>query len=551
MANSDINDIVQVDVSLDGAGVSRAGFGTALLCGKHYVTTNRIDFYSDAPAMLTAGFRSTDPLYKAASAYFQQKPTPNLVAIGNSIFSGVTIFVDTVTAGATYTVTFNGVDYAYTTVYASKAEILNGLQALLNVVTGFSAIVFNNEVLFVYPDSIATNPFFTCIVDSKMAISSFIRRVNIDSAVTKLYEIDIDEDTYSYNAVVPGDTVNTIAVGLVADINSSLSTKYMAIAQAPPSGLVLIIGYEGVSSFEVELDDAEANMTLASFEESYTTMALKYVQGSDQWYGIMSVWRIEDLVLDWSAYFEVDDAHLFGYGDSDSDIINTTVAADTKSLPAQLKVGQIDNTFGIYHSLADGDTTDQFIEAALFGARLTFDLDNGMHPNWMFAQLQGITTDVLTTTQRINANGTKESPKTGKNCNIYVTEHGLTIIKRGQVASGEWIDIRVGIHWFVARLQEESLTAFTSVNNPKIPFDDDGIPIQVNVLRNRLLKSFQVKFLTKDLDEYPNFGYNLTFKKRSEYTSAERALRYQSDIKCSALFAGAINAVKFNISFTA
>jgi len=529
----DTVDIIEVQITLDSAGVESAGFGIALLAGRHNVTINRVDTYANVTEMSNAGFSTYHPLYRAASAYFQQKPKSESVMIGNEKTGATAFFINTVKANQDYTITIDGIDYTYHSIYASEVEILNGLQALIDIVVGLSAAVSANEVLLV-----TYSGFTTAIPGTYIDQTSYFETIGIDSAAVKLFEVEIDGVAYDYNAI-GGDTRGIIAAGLVADINATSHTKYKAYLG---SNQVILIGLKGTAFFEVELDDSETDMSIFAHVESNTVVYNALIAASSAFYGIQTTINSPARHIKWAELNEIDDAHFFIYRDNDTDIVDQSTVVDTESTPAVLKVLSRECTAGIYHTKADGSINDEFIDAALFGARLTADLDV-QHVTWMFAQLKGVTYDTFTTTQRVNATGTKRAPTSGKNINIFVKDHGLYFVKRGITCSGKYIDTIVGKHWFVARLVEAMLIAF--VSNGKIPFDNKGIMLPVSVLRARILASFNVQYGTKDTATFGDQGYDLTWKKREDYTASQRATRLLSDLGWKMSLSGAIHGVIF------
>jgi hypothetical protein len=532
--SDDINDIVEVQITLSGSGVSQAGFGTMVEVGITNSIDDLLSFYSSPTGMLDAGFTTDEPLYKSAVKYFLQKPKPNLIAVGNIQLNTVAFFIDSVLANETYTATVDGVDFEYESIYASLSEIVIGLSTEIDNATGYSSVYdVANGIILVIKDGSAS--YVTLQLDSKMSASSFFSRVSVDASVAGLYSLDINSETFEYLNVA--STVDEIATALSDDINTSTTDIFVSFTV---DSVIVIVGLPSTSYFEVSTDSDD--MTIAELYDN-TEIITGLLEESDAWYGFMSTLKDIDQVETWAAWAEVNDTRLLGYRSSDTDIINTLPANDTSTVPAILKTLGYSNVFGIYHSIDDGGADDEYITAALFGARLTFDLDNNTHPNWMFAQLIGITPDKLTTQQRLNACGSKEAPTSGKNINVFTRTKGANFIKRGMCASGVYIDTTVGKHWFVARLQEEDLSL--DLANPGIPFDDGGLLQHANVLKARILKSMDVQFATKDYVTYGEKGYFLEYGKREDYSAAQITNRLANKYDFEFALAGKINGTVF------
>lgn len=79
-----VKDIIEINISRETRGVSRAGFGTPLFIGETVgvlSTTDRIRTYSSAEAVLE-DFADTDPEYTAAQRFFGQQIQPTFIKIG-------------------------------------------------------------------------------------------------------------------------------------------------------------------------------------------------------------------------------------------------------------------------------------------------------------------------------------------------------------------------------------------------------------------------------------------------------------------------------------
>lgn len=79
-----LNDLVNVTVTLSGLPAAREGFSTACLCGASTVISpqERLRLYPSAAAMLEDGFTDECPEYQAALVYFAQSSKPSQVLIG-------------------------------------------------------------------------------------------------------------------------------------------------------------------------------------------------------------------------------------------------------------------------------------------------------------------------------------------------------------------------------------------------------------------------------------------------------------------------------------
>ena len=139
MAN--IDRIVNVAISLQTAGITQEGFSTILVAGPHALSLNRVDIFSSADGVLTAGFKSTDLLYKAVADAFSQTPAPKTVKVGRRQVDVVKLTPATVADNAEYSVTLSKkatdgtvskTKFTYTSsTGATATTIAAGLQTLI------------------------------------------------------------------------------------------------------------------------------------------------------------------------------------------------------------------------------------------------------------------------------------------------------------------------------------------------------------------------------------------------------------------------------------
>lgn len=80
-----LNDIIQVDITIESSAISRAGFGTPLFVSEHTNGAGRILTYTGTTMltdMVTDGFLTTDPAYLQVQAALAQDPKPPTIKIG-------------------------------------------------------------------------------------------------------------------------------------------------------------------------------------------------------------------------------------------------------------------------------------------------------------------------------------------------------------------------------------------------------------------------------------------------------------------------------------
>lgn len=136
MANPD--NIVTVNVTIQDAAVTQAGFGTPMIMTHELVHgPNLVESYSSATAMVTAGFDAAGATVAVATAVLSQNPKVTSVKVGNRLStpSAMTrkITVANVYNSEPYTITINGTAFTFTSdATATNLEIATGLHNLIN-----------------------------------------------------------------------------------------------------------------------------------------------------------------------------------------------------------------------------------------------------------------------------------------------------------------------------------------------------------------------------------------------------------------------------------
>lgn len=144
-----LEDIVSVDVSISGASLSKAGFGT-ILCAAHLPAAvsaiwgpELVREYTDPGDMLSdaEGFITSDRAYKMVAKAFQQSPKPKKVKVGR-LTTNHTQTIEFVpanlTVGFVYVGYIQDLRWTYTVATATLESVCTGIAAAMNLlrVTG-------------------------------------------------------------------------------------------------------------------------------------------------------------------------------------------------------------------------------------------------------------------------------------------------------------------------------------------------------------------------------------------------------------------------------
>ena len=149
---------------------------------------------------------------------------------------------------------------------------------------------------------------------------------------------------------------------------------------------------------------------------------------------------------------------------------------------------------------------------------------------WALKSIDGSAADPLTTTETGYIDGDSG--------NHYTEIAGVSITRKGVVASGEYIDVRMGIHWLKARIAERVFTLLASAD--KVPYTDPGVALVVAEVRAQLQIAIQKGVLAAS--PVPT----VTAPKVADIEVANRQARLLPDVKFAGTLAGAIH--KTNIA---
>jgi len=163
-----------------------------------------------------------------------------------------------------------------------------------------------------------------------------------------------------------------------------------------------------------------------------------------------------------------------------------------------------------------------FKEAAWAGKLLPKDPGSA---TWAFKPLAGVGADLWNATQR----GVIE----GYHGNHYVAEAQVGITRPGKAFGGEWIDVVIGLAWLESTIQERLFTAL--INNDKISYTDEDMPILVAEVRGALKAAERAKVIAK--------GWDVTIPLVADQDPGDKAARIVRHLEFTATLAGAVHQV--------
>lgn len=248
---------------------------------------------------------------------------------------------------------------------------------------------------------------------------------------------------------------------------------------------------------------------------------------SDVWYGLSICSNLKSDILQVAAYIE-SQKKIFIASSSDADILTTA----TDDVASTLKAFSYKRTALLYSAEANGGP-----EAAWLGGQLP---QTPGASTWKFKTLVGVTPDDLTQTERNNVIGTPDIP--AKNGNIYETVGGVPITEEGWMASGQFIDITIGLDWLEATMQTNVFVPLA--NSPKVPYTDLGVAVIENAIRQTLQTGVNNGLIDG------NSPLTVSAPKVLDIPANTRAQRVLPDMKFSCRLAGALHFVQIDGTVT-
>ena len=355
------------------------------------------------------------------------------------------------------------------------------------------------------------------------------RRKTSDTAVVTITDV---ENNTQYTTTINGTAFNftsdadatnlEIAAGLVAQINlgsepvsatDNLDGTYDLVADVAGTPYSLVVDTRQTVTPYVPSDTMANDLAAIKNQD-------------DTWYGLVLTSRVKQDALDAAAWVE-SNKKFAGFGSNDSDIIDTTAAADTTTLPAQLKALGYVRSYAFYN--AGAGTT--YPESALFGVILP---KNPGSYTCKFKSLAGIAVDDLTDTQSKNARD--------KNCMIYTEVGGVNITQEGQTAEGEFIDVIIFIDWLEAEIVTNVYGDL--VNQDKVPYTDSGAGAIEGDVKTALKLGVQRGGIAEDP------AFTTSVPKVADVPVQDKANRLLPDVEFTATLAGAIHATTINGTVT-
>jgi hypothetical protein len=271
--------------------------------------------------------------------------------------------------------------------------------------------------------------------------------------------------------------------------------------------------------------------------EEDATVALNAVQQyNPDWYGLILTSRKTVDVMAAAAWTEAADMKVFVTASADTNILDAGETGDIASLFKSLGYLKSQACYSLAAGTAEylGPPTTEYPDAARLGKILPY--APGSYTE-AFKTLAGISTDLLTTTQRTAA--------FDKNADVYEYVGGVNITRQGKVGCGEYLDVVIFIDWLKARCTESIYQIL--VSNLKVPYTDAGIASVENALTQPLKAGQNAGGISPTAFNDQKIqigGYYITVPRLQDVPLIDKTSRTLNNVKFVAFLAGAIHIVK-------
>jgi hypothetical protein len=342
--------------------------------------------------------------------------------------------------------------------------------------------------------------------------------VTVDTAVdTTAYTLTISGVAYTFTSGSSA-TAAQIATGLRAAINADSACP---VAATGASAAVILTTKVSGTAWSLLITGVRMSLGALTAAETIGAALDAILLADTDFYGVILASDRASADMQAAATWVSANKRLLFAMTAEANVIGVAVGSDTTTLPAILKAAAYDRVITLYH--ASGATN--FIDAAAAGWVLA---RNPGSYTFALKTLIGIAVSSLTPTQRANA--------AAKYAITYETRGGVNQTASGKVASGKNVDQIHGRDWLASTIQTNIFALLASVD--KVPFTDDGIGQVEQVTKQAGALGVARTYLA---------SYSTLFPLVSAISSVDKAARLLSGGKMTALEAGAIEKVTFNL----
>ena len=464
---TNIREIVDVNVSVESAALSAAGFGRALILGTHTRFAEVARLYTSPAQMLTDGFLTSDLEYQEVLSFFSQSAeadgrSPPDVLVGRRATPVAQVITLTVTydPAGSYSVTIG--------------------QA------GMDAIVIGPIPQNTDGPTTATD--IANAINANPTLAAILTAAPVGSTVTLTSDV----------AGIPF-TAAPSATGGAAALVDATTTPNVGI----PEDLAAIEagGFDWYCTLLTSRTRRE-QVEAAIWTEASTRPRICLLQSSEA-------------ALIAAAY---------------------SAGGPYADIGSELKALNYHRTALVY---ASSDTN--MVAAAWAGARLPFLAGT---QTWAIKRLVGVVAETLSATAYAFLTGTKAAPTSGKNVNVYQSLGQVSVMMRGQMASGRYIDVTRAADYLAD--QVEVAVGNLLLGENKVPYTTAGLALVEAAITEPLVAAKLAGILADDEE------IRVQMPTIAQVSASDRTNRLLNPpAQVSVVYSGAIHAAQINIRLAA
>ncbi len=341
-----------------------------------------------------------------------------------------------------------------------------------------------------------------------------------------VYKVTVTDGAYSKTYSYPAGA-NASAAMIAAGIEGLIAADVGNLPHVTAAYVTNATSFTLTAAAAGDWFDVSVDVTVLKVAQTNTATDSANVQSDlnaillvdSDWYAFVSTFH-GDTTIEGCATWGGSNSKLLAAVTQDTDVINTTVAADNSTVAYVLKGASDKYVTLMYHP-----DPGAFADAALLGRCLPY-LPGS--ETWKFKTLTGVPAVAMTPTQETNA--------LNKNVMIYHFVGGIAITEEGVVSDGEFIDNIRFQDWLKAQFQQ-NIFQFLA-DSPKVPFDDTGISAIQSIVMAVLKQGVSVGGLAATPVPV------VTVPKAADVPLADRQVRKLSGIKWSATLASAVHSAE-------
>jgi hypothetical protein len=522
-----LDNIVSVSITTLTSSPTRAGFGQPLLMA--YIPTtvlpNRVREYSSLTGMLEDGFLVTDAAYLMAQALKAQSTSVPSWKVGRKALpsqQSVDLTPTVTTAGEITQIEVEAQEKSYTVQSGDAvADVCDGLVAALNAIPGVLA-TDNTTHVTVTPAYYMTATVTVDVANNsewyEITLGGTAYRITSDGTAT------VTEIRDALLAAIPASVATVVTNGADAlDITAATHAGLgMSVDSETPASISIVLGTSANRLLSIGNASRGLTVKVQTPDPGVATDFANILLEDTDFYGVGLDSEGEAEIKALAAAVEAQ-TKIAGFSTIDTETGDSVVTDDVMS---ELASAGYDRTY-IIKSEVSGEY------AGIRWMGVMFPKDAGK-ATWAMKRLGGVTVSSPSASERATV--------LSKKGNVYVQEAGLSVTLFGKLASGEFIDLRRGVDWFKARLQERIFADLAKLD--KLPYEDAADLFYAHISAQF---SEAAGFVAPNTPEQP---WVIVTPTASEVSVADKANRLYPGIEASAYLQGAVHTAQVKITLS-